>query len=839
MSPQLVKEVRLLFPAWLAAVVLVALPFGWVSSMTGWGQGRFGSSYLEIGDDFGLLAKGAVFVLGILLLAVSVFGREIAGGTWQLFLTQPVSRAAIWNRKLAVFGFATALVWLVFWLSFGSEDGLSWRIGLGSFAVAAAVGTTGLVATLFFRQVLPAFAFSLLLPSLLGPIVWSMAEKGFPAWIFIDALFAVGIYTLVALRLSQLLLFRAEDLGPWLENLPVSFPQRSVQTVEASAGRPRVLGRSGRSILFKEARLQQMNLICGLVLLPVIFVIELFLRGAERSEMGDGLRTAYSLVLLLLPVLAGAVAIAEERKLGLLAGQRVLPVSAARQFLTKLTVVGGSALLLGLALPLMVAAVVSILGGFTAESGGMEPMGLAYIMGFRLGDVENRILFFTAYALVTGAVSLYASSFSRSTLGALVVAVVFLALGGLVTMVVQEFWTGGHLWTIVAMASAVLVCAALAFWNFQKDVWDARAWRWNVAAIAGSGAVALLLTAFTHYRAWEVYLTNLTEPVLAEAEPMLEEGAEIFPVAGRWLVHLPDGRLWVSEQPWATAEAFSFPAHGEFLEEDDWVEVAASSYAVAGIRSDGGLWRIAAGDEGRSTVRVEVLAEGRWTDIAAGESHRLAVRDDGTMWGWGSSRGFQLEYSRPTTTISKPQQIGNETDWVEAHATDRGSLGGKDDGSMLIWGGGRGSPRRIEFVGSNVKGVGGDSFVSVAIATDGSLWRWGGRWLYDAPPQRMGDRNDWKDADASWEEAIVALDQEGALWGANLWRSPDDWADEWVPSEKMSEHSRWVAVTADDQNIFALADDGSFWNWEMPEWFRKDRPPPLLGPSRRPRRVGE
>ncbi len=830
MNAKLLKEIRLLLPVWAAAVVLVALPFQW---MPRWNDPSGGFDI-----DFAGWGKGIGFVLGILLLTVSVFGREIAGGMWKTVLSQPVSRKEIWMRKLAVFGVGAVLVWLIFWVSSGMGERFSWRIGVASLAVAGAMGGTGLAATLLFRQVLPAFAFSLLLPSLLVPVLGPMAEKGFPGWVFGAAVLVVAAYAVAAFRWSYALFSRAEDLGPWLGDLSIRVPGWKARGEGGGVGREVAVGRPGRSLLAKEWRLQQVNLVCGGVVLLLALAVEFALSGSEQSETGDGFRTAYSLLILLLPLLAGAVAVAEERKPGLLAAQRMLPVSAGRQFCVKLAVTAGVALLLGVLLPALVAGAVEAMGGIAGEEEGMGPAGLAQILGFRLAHLESRIAVLAAYALAAVAVSFFASSISRGTLGALVLAVVLFGAGGMAVIVVQEFWAGGYLWAWVWMATGILVCAGLVLGNFRTEMVDGRVWRRNFAVIVAGGALATGATAFTFYRTWELFLEDPTAGI-GSAEPLLADGADIYRVPGgwsRWLVHLPDGRFWVGEESREAANGYSFPEDGEFLEIGDWVKVVGSWEEICGIRPDGSLWRIFGA---RSGLSIEPLAEGKWIDLSGGKYHLLAVREDGTLWGWGWSGVFRLEHEGSAHYIRTPERVGDDTDWVRIFASVRESLGVKRDGSVRMRAPGGGGFRWVQFR-SELRAVGGSFGINLAVREDGTLWRWGTGWSYSKPLVRLGNRSDWKAADATHWDAVVALDQSGVLWGGNVWQASDRWNSESViPTEKMSGESGWVAILADDDGFHALARDGSFWIWGRPAW-REDREDfPLLAPSRWGRRVGK
>ena len=82
MSPLLRKEIRMLLPAWILAMVLAIVPVWFV--------------WPDETHSFVLTAPGLVvfvpFWLGVCLVALTVFGQELNLGTFSLLLAQPVSR---------------------------------------------------------------------------------------------------------------------------------------------------------------------------------------------------------------------------------------------------------------------------------------------------------------------------------------------------------------------------------------------------------------------------------------------------------------------------------------------------------------------------------------------------------------------------------------------------------------------------------------------------------------------------------------------------------------------------------------------------------------------------
>src|SRR5438094_752150 len=82
------KEIRLILPAWIAALVLSVAPVWFISArnLVGWqNQGAAIACYC--------------FALGAIFLGLATIGQECALGTFSFLLAQPVPRARIWRVK--------------------------------------------------------------------------------------------------------------------------------------------------------------------------------------------------------------------------------------------------------------------------------------------------------------------------------------------------------------------------------------------------------------------------------------------------------------------------------------------------------------------------------------------------------------------------------------------------------------------------------------------------------------------------------------------------------------------------------------------------------------------
>jgi ABC-type transport system involved in multi-copper enzyme maturation permease subunit len=495
------KEIRALCPAWLATwalpvVLLAAYGYeGWV--MAAWAYG-----------------------VGCAVLGASVVGHEFGHRTMPLLLVQPVPRPRLWRLKLATLAGAllTAAVVVGVLLSGNARIPQIERWWLGPIAdwlVPGAVLLPPLLAwctapwlTLLARNTLAGAVFSLTLPLL----VWSMA----------------GLITLLRFGAAQLRFDEAEQFrlfcclamlvvyavlgGVWgyrrfrrLEALddrggPVSFPAgfgswvgRVWPTWAAGRRAP------GARLVSKELRLQQVSfLVAGLLVLAWLLYALLW---HLEPEPNSAFVILWSTVLLgmpplLLPLLIGASACAEERQLGTLEWHLTLPVSTRRQWCIK----AATAFVLALVL-----------------ASGL-PAGLAYLFNLTTNDPADAP-WLIAPVLLT-AVGLYASSVSQSgvkamlfgaasaaILGSLVAGVGSLSYGklaefdwlaqgllgalgltrGAATRLAEVLVTGGFV-----VGSALLL--VLAYYNYRRTAHDVR-WFWRQALLLGG--VTVLWTHWT------------------------------------------------------------------------------------------------------------------------------------------------------------------------------------------------------------------------------------------------------------------------------------------------------------------------------------------------------
>jgi hypothetical protein len=476
LRPALVwKEVRGLGSTWLiAAALLVAVGF------------------VDTGLDAGPRQLTVLFYVGAcaLLGALSI-GQEFTDRTLAGLLAQPAARSSMLLHKL---GAVAAML-----LALG---GLAWAYGLTPLAVARAwpeISPTGRA----LMTVLPVLGGVLLTPCLtlltrsaLAGCVFTIAlsmviaigSQAAVPWLYGDAatlaqanagFLDIFVHTMLAVVvLSALLMWRLFmrleaiegrglelHLPAWLfkprEHLGAARPARSVW----------------RQMLGKELHLQEITfVVSGLYVVAWLAVV--LVGESLFPTRRAGLMTVATLLHAgAIPLLAGSLASAEERQLGTLGWQVLLPIAAWQQWAVKAAVV--LVLSLGLAI-----GVPAILYALFASAPGPVPLGWPPAVAIA--------------AVAT--LSLYASSLCTNGMRALLASAA--AIGGVVlvahmTMQVMPSWMPlvwdlpNAAWASLYAASAA-VCARLLWLGMKNHGSAERGAKRVLKQVATLGAAALV-----------------------------------------------------------------------------------------------------------------------------------------------------------------------------------------------------------------------------------------------------------------------------------------------------------------------------------------------------------
>ena len=893
MTPIVVKEIRLLLPAYVMALLLAILPI-WLLARLLAGTTVYDPSsgtWTNAGADAATIFP---FFFGTVILALSSLGREFALGTFPLLVTQPLERSRIWWTKITVLAIAMITVmsaWLLsvtfarltfsrfpFGDSFEFELGRSFAEGVLLIGAAATVlsFSGALWSTLLLRQIIAAFWFTILIP--LAILVITRNEKG-PIFMWP----ALAIYSIAGFLWAWRQFLRAQETG-WTGGV-ISFPGwRSAQAASRAAIRSY---RPVTALFWKELQLHQIGLV-GMACLFVLHLCVVFLRKADVQTFGEIVRTVLEVfggIWLIVPVIAGSTSVAEERKLDTHQAQLSLPISSRLQFGIKLLF---ALVLGGLLSPLLL---------FTAE-------GISKAIGAHCAlpiadpqEMATILLVFLGLSLL----SFYASTVARHVMQSLAVAVgAVLAVSLFVAFASSPILFGLRLWHgnlvhYITWPTLVFIFIWLANRNFRSLSFLRR----NVLGLTGALLFIVASTSAVYHRAWELIM-----PLEAAHGPALLVGPKQTKLdssfGNGFAAVLPDGRLWVDRVayepgrlilPFGRTEAagrssdFGIRFGGHWLSlsgnsvvpGSNWVDAAESFRETLAIRSDGTLWVSEKPrepwDPEHAKPFVEEPAklirfgeETNWQSVAR-ESPLWSVvllKQDGTMWRLGTNTFNESKQHWPGFDSFIPRRLGKESDWAYILPLTRryGVYAWKRDGRAWVLhapdrfhGSEQFGPNQIELEPGTVmerierldnakwKSIAWYGWDEVGLRGDGTLWAW----RYQNPatgesvPSKLvqvGQDRDW--VGVAGYGSLAALKADGSLWRSNL---PDIFQEKsslaTKPPIRLGTHNDWTAVGSLMGGIVSLAADGSLWYWW--DWARDYHYPDstqlLLAASRRPSKI--
>lgn len=129
--------------------------------------------------------------------------------------------------------------------------------------------------------------------------------------------------------------------------------------------------------------------------------------------------------------------------------------------------------------------------------------------------------------------------------------------------------------------------------------------------------------------------------------------------------------------------------------DSDWASVAVTRFfghSAFGIKTDGTLWAWGEGENGslglgsykNVSKPTQVGTDTDWKQVSVGNYFTVAIKNDGTLWGWGWNQAGQLFGN--DTHVKTPMQLGTDNDWREVFAVAEAVYGIKNDGSLYVWG---------------------------------------------------------------------------------------------------------------------------------------------------------
>jgi ABC-type transport system involved in multi-copper enzyme maturation permease subunit/alpha-tubulin suppressor-like RCC1 family protein len=830
------KEIRLLLPGFLIGV---ALTFGNVA-LNEQAHLEFNFNTLAILVSCIACPALAVFV------ALNSFGAEISAGTFSMLLAQPVSRRRIWRMKTGLLA-AALVIGGLFWCVI-----LYWRLavlnhpkGMGDFREALlgvwlfllVIYSGALWTVLLFRQVAAAFWFTLLTPGAIVVLITGLWPEKFADAEEPAVIAALLIYSVAGFWFARRLFLRAQDVA-WTGGTIALPEMRGLARFKIGSGIRR-LSRPRAALQVKEFQLHQAQFIMAgaLALLHIGVLATRKFGSFQRNSSTEFVLEIFWGLWLVMPLLVGCAAAAEERKLGTLEGQLCLPVRRRTQFASKASVVLLLSLLFGVAMPLLLEGtrilpnVHFIPNSFHFENGNWQWMNTWLNFFWYCLMVVNSLaplLILSGIAATIGLISFYASTLARNTLQALAPAVLGLLLTWFLIFanaVPDAFgfhlpWRGSLIFFIgVPVLAATLL--ALASWNFQRVFIGGQVWRRNLLVLLAMLGLVAVATAAIYHRAWEK-LTPF-EPPHGAARLSLSNPATLREQWNTLSVRLPDGRIWtddytlniVAPNPLALLlgdiRLTNQGDSGHYYDGSNWVNVVGNPWReLAGIKADGTLWvsekpahreRLAGGGYkmSRAGDLVRFGGETNWSSIAMQNLFLLLVKNDGTLWRWGATNwNYKTHNQWPGLRSFTPYRLGTESNWAETFLADNQPCLRKTDGSVwTTWNSGDTNRQTVKLEP-------GFRIERALLLEHGGQWRSTTR-IWSGLSYRLGVRD-------NGTFRIRAEENSN-----NRSRSY-----EWTAADlQFGKGTNWLAVAGRGEKVVTLKDDGTLWLWPFNHDWRR------------------
>ena len=406
MNARLIKETRALLPIFAGTLPLIVVPqLVWPIA------------------GFGYLALGVACVL----MAGAAFGTEFQHRTISLLLSQPIPRSVIWREKMLVLGagLAMSLAVLVGCLAVSCpvRDHTEW-LTLAVIPLCALCGAP--FWTLLLRQGIGGMVAAVGAPcGMLAVYALVLEQLGgnepaalVPAILSLLFIYCAVVYWLGYAKFKRL---EAVDIPSRELRLPAGLEAIFMAPLTQVSSRFRG---PFATLLKKEFRLQQISFLLAGVF--VLIAMAGFCIAKHYSEVATGIVGGDIFIYaLILPLIAGSISVAEERGWGMAEWHLTLPPSTLKQWSAKMLATLSTSLVLGLLLPV---AVFLVAGPLFNPSGARTSLPPTFeILRWVLGQV-----------LVTS-VAIYAASFAKNTLQAILAALVILvASGG--TLLLAAYW---------------------------------------------------------------------------------------------------------------------------------------------------------------------------------------------------------------------------------------------------------------------------------------------------------------------------------------------------------------------------------------------------------------
>jgi ABC-type transport system involved in multi-copper enzyme maturation permease subunit len=860
MNPFLKKEIRLLLPNFLAGVALT-FPLLFLPDL------RSSTGFRVVLFVFPFLLCPAMAVM----MALSSFGAEVSAGTFSNLLAQPVPRTKVWQTKILLQAAALSIIGILWCTLFylhnaqfkhpqNQTDFADMFVGAWMFLLVVFSG--GLWTVLLLRQVAAAFWFTLLTPGAILVLTISLAANLSDVAFEEVLLTVLGIYVLAGFGFARWLFLRAQDTQ-WTGGTIAMPEMRGVSLRPARSGTAR-RWRPRAALWWKEIQLHQSQFImAGVLTLLHLGVLATRHWGhfEQNSTMAFVLDSFWCLWLVM-PLLVGCAAMAEERKMGTLDGQLCLPIRRRSQFITKFLTVLMVSVVLGIVMPLLLEGT-RILPDFHIQKMGNSGFYLANsynrglngtIWGYMTESVVGLtaiytlaslspylpFLFMAAICIIVAAISFYASTLSRNTLQALAPAVLGLLLTWFLLMVAAmpyEFGLGflwrGNLIFLLLVPVMMVVLAVLTYGNCQRGRVGGGVWGRNLLTLGLALALVTVSTSAIYHRAWEL-LSPLEAPHGA-ARWTTTNPPRMQTDNNRITIYLPDGRVWMNRYDWDASNPFETKiiesrmfGSGKFLAGTNWQDVQDCWRDIIGIQRDGSLWvsekpdnfiihSIWLGGKIKSSEATKLARFGSdhdWKSIGGRFIFPFLLKTDGTMWLWGTNR-WDSRKPWPGLHAFTPRRLGTDADWEKIFSDNGRTYFCKTNGQ--VW-----TDRAFSENDEKLDLGNGLALNRVIFLENKKLRNAASIGQVNWAPFQGGILEDGTFREVAVWERIAMTPETSKTAHTNLQHK---YVWKYTPRDgQIGQTTNWQAMAVNGDAIMTLKADGTLWKWDFSQSDYRGRP---------------
>ncbi|GMK38016.1 hypothetical protein PCCS19_10700 [Paenibacillus sp. CCS19] len=309
-----------------------------------------------------------------------------------------------------------------------------------------------------------------------------------------------------------------------------------------------------------------------------------------------------------------------------------------------------------------------------------------------------------------------------------------------------------------------------------------------------------------------------------------------------------DGSLWIWGADLSSGNGHNSTSMRDQLtplrygKDNNWVKISVGNSGGAALKQDGTIVTFGLLNLGASIYGTKLNNDKDWADVSVGDDCLLAIKKNGSLWSIGSCvRGGE-------STAGKLTRIGQDNDWKLA-AAGYYAVAVKKDGTVYELWMNRETNKAEEqpLLEMNAAVYVSGGFVATIVTDEGKVWEWDT--IFDRYMEIGANGIEMIAADGGGTG--VAISKDGVLYtyGSNSWgqrgngqsdsiyrptRSAETFRSQvkvddatytlhndgtiemrdWHTQEQSFPGSDWAFIAAGRDDLYAIKQDGSLWNYE-------------------------